>query len=439
MADDQKFNIEIGTKADTAGLKAAEVALHRLEAQAEQTSAAMGQVAATAGSGGGGAGGAGGGGGGGGGGPRKGAAAAVKELAEEAPKAASGARALGSAAAQVGFQVQDFAVQVGAGTSAATAFAQQGSQLLGIFGPAGALAGALLAIGAVAFNAFQATKDGGEEGAEAADALKSALEEATKEAAKLNDEFGQAAGETFIATLEREAGSYRKINEEVGRNIELMQARRRAQAEVESEQAALDLLRIDQSDMSDEDKIRARGQVQEGIEVRRMADRLAEIGDRVAKSQGEADTKQGAAAAADKALADANAELERARRERDALKERDSPERKASLESAQQELDRLLARDRELGREIDGYLSLGKEPPKELMDQFGEIGRRGAGPTPDLDHACSRLEGKVCCGPRPQRLDGRVVVAAHHGVDDGADEGRLDARAADSLDAAGAQ
>ena len=36
---------------------------------------------------------------------------------------------------QAGFQVQDFAVQVASGQNALTAFAQQGSQLAGAFGP----------------------------------------------------------------------------------------------------------------------------------------------------------------------------------------------------------------------------------------------------------------------------------------------------------------
>ena len=53
---------------------------------------------------------------------------------------------------QVGYQVGDFAVQIQGGTNAFVAFGQQGSQLLGIFGPMGAIAGAVLAI----FTAFAA-------------------------------------------------------------------------------------------------------------------------------------------------------------------------------------------------------------------------------------------------------------------------------------------
>jgi hypothetical protein len=64
---------------------------------------------------------------------------------------------------QVGFQVQDFAVQVGAGTSATQAFAQQFPQLAGAFGPVGVAVGTLAAVGipllAAAFANMSAESD----------------------------------------------------------------------------------------------------------------------------------------------------------------------------------------------------------------------------------------------------------------------------------------
>lgn len=49
--------------------------------------------------------------------------------------------------AQLGMQIQDVAVQLQGGTSAAIVFAQQGSQIASLFGPGGAVLGALLAVG----------------------------------------------------------------------------------------------------------------------------------------------------------------------------------------------------------------------------------------------------------------------------------------------------
>lgn len=49
-------------------------------------------------------------------------------------------------ASQFGFQLQDIAVQLQAGTNAGVVFAQQGSQIASLFGPGGALLGAVIAI-----------------------------------------------------------------------------------------------------------------------------------------------------------------------------------------------------------------------------------------------------------------------------------------------------
>lgn len=77
------------------------------------------------------------------------AGTAAQQFAASNDNAARGGRNFGQVIGQAGFQVQDFFVQVQGGTNALTAFSQQGSQLLGIFGPAGAIAGAALAIGAL--------------------------------------------------------------------------------------------------------------------------------------------------------------------------------------------------------------------------------------------------------------------------------------------------
>lgn len=68
---------------------------------------------------------------------------------------------------QLGYQIQDVAVQLQMGQNAMMVFAQQGSQIASIFGPGGAIAGAIIAItGALAgallpslFNSKDATED----------------------------------------------------------------------------------------------------------------------------------------------------------------------------------------------------------------------------------------------------------------------------------------
>ena len=111
-----------------------------------------------------------------------------------ATAAATGTRNFGQMIGQAGFQIQDFTVQVGAGQSAMVALAQQGSQFLGMFGPGGAVAGAILAIGAIAYNLLSA--------ASATDQLNKAQQELISNLEKLED-LGDTDGEAQERRIER--------------------------------------------------------------------------------------------------------------------------------------------------------------------------------------------------------------------------------------------
>ncbi|HFS7449127.1 tail protein (tape measure) [Enterobacter asburiae] len=74
---------------------------------------------------------------------------------------------------QAGYQVQDFIIQVQGGQSALVAFAQQGSQLAGAFGPGGAVVGAFIALSSVIAGVLITSLNGGKN---AMDALKDAAE-----------------------------------------------------------------------------------------------------------------------------------------------------------------------------------------------------------------------------------------------------------------------
>jgi len=75
-----------------------------------------------------------------------GLAAAYLRADNAADMAAMGMRGMGGGLQNVGFQIQDFAVQVGAGTSATQAFAQQFPQLAMSFGKWGAIIGTAAAV-----------------------------------------------------------------------------------------------------------------------------------------------------------------------------------------------------------------------------------------------------------------------------------------------------
>ncbi len=76
---------------------------------------------------------------------------AIKDATQEQLRfttaSGKGMRRMEVLAQQAGYQIGDLAVQIQGGTNAAVALGQQGSQLLGFFGPYGAIAGAALAIG----------------------------------------------------------------------------------------------------------------------------------------------------------------------------------------------------------------------------------------------------------------------------------------------------
>ena len=105
--------------------------------------------------------------------------------AETGTKAAGkGVASAGQIAQSAGYQVQDFAVQVAGGTSALTAMAQQAPQFLGVFGPGGAIAGALIAVGAIALKVFNGMADDSANAAEKAAFLAETIKEVSDTAAK---------------------------------------------------------------------------------------------------------------------------------------------------------------------------------------------------------------------------------------------------------------
>lgn len=112
---------------------------------------------------------------------------------------------------QIGFQVQDFAVQVGSGTSATQAFGQQFPQLAGAFGPVGMAIGTLAAVGIPLLVAAFAS------GAAAGKSFEDTLNELKESLSSLQDVSNNYSPEGITALKEK----YGELNEEILRNIEL--------------------------------------------------------------------------------------------------------------------------------------------------------------------------------------------------------------------------
>ena len=68
------------------------------------------------------------------------------KYAQQTKVAAGGMSNMRFAAGQLGFQMQDVAVQLQSGQNALLVLGQQGSQIASIFGPTGAIVGALVAV-----------------------------------------------------------------------------------------------------------------------------------------------------------------------------------------------------------------------------------------------------------------------------------------------------
>lgn len=110
-----------------------------------------------------------------------------------AEKAAPKMRAFGTGAQAVGYQVQDFVVQVQSGTSVFVAFGQQASQLAGALGPGGAVLGAVIALGAavggVLYNALGNAKLSTEELEKSSKQLDAVLQKNADGVYELSDGF----------------------------------------------------------------------------------------------------------------------------------------------------------------------------------------------------------------------------------------------------------
>jgi hypothetical protein len=135
---------------------------------------------------------------------------AKKENSQATEKTTDSVRKLRGAAGQLGFQVQDIAVQLQSGTNAMIVFGQQGSQIAGAFGPGGAILGAFIAVGAAVGTALVAHFSNG---TEAAKDFKKEIDELTEGFDKLGDAARTVAIRETFEDIEKAEEKIQKTRE----------------------------------------------------------------------------------------------------------------------------------------------------------------------------------------------------------------------------------
>lgn len=113
---------------------------------------------------------------------------------------------------QVGHQIQDIAVQLQMGTNAFVVFGQQGSQIASLFGPGGAIIGAVLAVGAAIAVGLSADV---KKGTEALDSLQDHIEGLIENGKELEQVYKDALAAIFRTRIANFEEDLEGLNEEL--------------------------------------------------------------------------------------------------------------------------------------------------------------------------------------------------------------------------------
>lgn len=164
---------------------------------------------------------------------------------------------------QLGYQVQDIAVQLQSGQNAMIVFGQQGSQIASIFGPQGAVIGAFLAVGAALgtsllpslFKTDEALKKIREEAKNLVDRYDE-LTGAAREYAKVQVQESIRAIDKEIRSVNKEIAqlslNYYQLTQEAGKNVEMTKKDQRAMTALRAELQSLNEGRQEQLNIIDE-------------------------------------------------------------------------------------------------------------------------------------------------------------------------------------------
>lgn len=267
-------------------------------------------------------------------------AASAQTVSEKTDQASAKTKSYGGIISNAGNQIQDIAVQAQSGTSWLTIIAQQVPQLLGAFGPAGAIAGGIVALGAIAAKVFIGMLPDAEAAAKAAEAMGEKLREA------FNDD-AQRKADAFRAKIELQAEASDRVRLA---EIELAEARRK--------RADIDAQLIESNAQLEEAAIRyleKTGQItdaEQRLEASRDAAREKRKNAEIEEANARLALEQKKFEAAVQAVEDERAKEDQAR-QRITVLEREQKRRNIELQSTKRVDEYLVS----TGREDKGYVS----------------------------------------------------------------------------------
>lgn len=150
----------------------------------------------------------------------KGVGVQASKFNAEIKNASGGLSNIRGVAQSAGYQLQDVAVQLQAGTNAFTVLGQQGSQFASAFGPTGAIVGAIIAVGAAMAGVLSTSSDAAKKSID--DLIESAdeLGESQKRLLqlRLSDEIASLAGPSSDAAIKIQV-----LNQELVKQQDILQ------------------------------------------------------------------------------------------------------------------------------------------------------------------------------------------------------------------------
>lgn len=308
-------------------------------------------------------------------------AEAKRKSAIAAGIAGTATKGFGAHIQNASFQVQDMAVQMASGTSAATALGQQLPQLLGGLGPFGAAAGGVLAIGALVLKLASAT-EGSEEAAKAAEELKNQLNE-------LQDTKAQEFAEAYADAIRLAAAATQALRDDELARVETGQRIAAINREIEATIDATTLATLDYIEATtgaDTSAQRA---------ALRERERLREAEKGNASATAELEKQQKAYEGINAAIAEAKQQLVDFENERQALDQTASDLAKqmnlASIQGKQGEVGDIeleLKRIEAISAQVDGMI-------RETTQKIGALGQQAEEKAMEIDRVRAVAEAEM--------------------------------------------